>query len=113
MKPILPATLTLLPGALLSAALAGPAAKAPPAKPAQVTINNFQFLPRTLTVPAGTQVSWTNRDGEPHTVVDTAGHFKSHALDTDDTFSYTFAKKGTYDYFCSVHPMMTARVIVR
>jgi plastocyanin len=78
----------------------------------EVTIDNFSFSPQTLTVPAGTTVTWTNRDDVPHTVVSEDGKFRSHALDTDDKFSYTFAQPGSYAYYCSVHPRMTAKVLV-
>jgi len=77
-----------------------------------VTIDNFSFGPATLTVAAGTTVTWTNRDDIPHTVVST-GAFKSKAMDTDEKFSYTFAKPGTYSYFCSIHPKMTGKVVVQ
>jgi plastocyanin len=81
---------------------------------AQVTIDNFSFTPATLTVSAGTAVTWVNHDDIPHTVVsDDKTTFKSHALDTDEKFSFTFAKPGTYSYFCSLHPKMTAKVIVQ
>jgi len=79
----------------------------------EVKIDNFSFGPATLTVPAGTSVTWTNRDDIPHTVVSTDGVFKSKVLDTDDKFSYTFSKTGTYPYFCSIHPKMTGKVIVQ
>ena len=80
----------------------------------QVVIDNFSFTPATLTVAAGTQVTWTNRDDIPHTVVSTDKDkkIKSKALDTNDTFSFTFTDPGTYDYFCSLHPKMTAKIIV-
>lgn len=79
----------------------------------EVKIDNFSFGPETLTVAAGTTVTWTNNDDVPHTVVSDDKAFKSKALDTDDKFSYTFTKPGTYNYFCSVHPKMTAKVVVR
>jgi plastocyanin len=80
---------------------------------AQVKIDNFTFEPATLTIKQGTTVQWTNRDDIPHTVVsDDKTTFKSKALDTDDKFSYTFTKAGTYPYFCSLHPKMTAKVVV-
>ena len=80
----------------------------------EVKIDNFSFGPATLTVAAGTTVTWINRDDIPHTVVsDDKTTFKSKALDTDDSFSYTFTKPGTYSYFCSIHPKMTAKVIVQ
>jgi len=79
---------------------------------AEVTIDNFSFGPDTLTVPAGTTVTWTNRDDIPHTVVSTDGAFRSKVRDTDEKFSYTFAKAGTYAYYCSIHPKMTGKVVV-
>ncbi len=82
------------------------------AKISEVKIDNFSFGPATLTVAAGTTVTWTNRDDIPHTVVSTAGVFKSEALDTDEKFSYTFAKAGSFPYFCSIHPKMTGTVVV-
>ena len=78
-----------------------------------VKIDNFSFGPGTLTVPVGTTVTWTNRDDIPHTVVGTEGVFKSKVLDTDEKFSFTFDKAGSYQYFCSIHPKMTGRVVVR
>ena len=80
----------------------------------EVKIDNFTFSPVTLTVPKGTTVSWVNRDDIPHTVVsDDKTTFKSKPLDTDQKFSYTFDKPGTYNYFCSIHPKMTAKVVVQ
>jgi plastocyanin len=80
---------------------------------ADVKIDNFSFGPQTLTVFVGTTVVWTNRDDIPHTVVSTDGVFKSKVRDTDEKFSYTFTKAGTYPYFCSVHPKMTGEVVVQ
>ena len=80
---------------------------------AEVKIDNFSFAPGTLTVPVGTTVTWTNRDDIPHTVVSTDGAFKSKVLDTDEKFSFTFSKAGSYPYFCSIHPKMTGKVIVQ
>ena len=80
---------------------------------ADVKIDNFSFGPQELKVPVGTTVIWTNRDDIPHTVVSTDGAFKSKVLDTDEKFSFTFTKPGTYPYFCSIHPKMTGRVIVQ
>ena len=80
---------------------------------ADVRIDNFTFHSTALTVPVGTQVTWTNRDDIPHTVVSENKLFKSQALDTDDRFSFTFTHRGTYHYFCSLHPRMTAEVIVK
>ncbi len=85
------------------------------APPVAVSIDNFSFTPATVTVSAGTTVTWTNRDDIPHTVVssDDPKAFKSKVLDTDEKFSFTFSKPGTFAYFCSVHPKMTGMVIVK
>src|SRR5713226_1488055 len=82
-----------------------------PGAPA-VTIDNFSFSPAALTIPAGTTVVWTNHDDIPHNVMERGQKFKSKALDTDDTFSYTFAEAGTYEYFCGLHPKMVGKIIV-
>ncbi len=81
----------------------------------EVKIDNFTFGPATLTVPVGTTVTWINKDDIPHTVVSTndSKTLKSKVLDTDEKFSFTFSKAGTYPYFCSIHPKMTAKVIVQ
>jgi plastocyanin len=80
---------------------------------AEVTIDNFSFTPQTLTVPVGSTVTWTNHDDIPHTVVSTDGVFKSKVRDTDEKFSHTFTKAGTFPYFCSVHPKMTGQIVVK
>ena len=85
----------------------------PPAAAADVKIDNFVFGPQALTVLVGTTVTWTNHDDIPHTVVSTDGVFKSKVRDTDEKFSYTFTKPGTYPYYCSVHPKMTGTVVVK
>ena len=85
----------------------------PTPSPVEVKIDNFSFGPQSITVPAGTKVTWKNRDDIPHTVVSTDHVFKSKVLDTDESFSFTFDKPGTYPYFCSVHPKMTGTVVVQ
>ena len=85
----------------------------PPAASAEVKIDNFSFGPQTLTVPVGATVTWTNSDDIPHTSVSTEGVFKSKVLDTDEKFSYTFTKAGTYPYYCTIHPKMTGKVVVQ
>jgi plastocyanin len=85
----------------------------PSAANAAVKIDNFVFGPQTLTVPVGATVTWTNKDDIPHTAVSTDGLFKSKVMDTDEKFSYTFDKAGTYSYFCSIHPKMTGKVVVQ
>jgi plastocyanin len=83
------------------------------AQAVEVRIDNFSFIPQELTVAAGTKVTWVNRDDIPHTVRSTEDKFKSKALDTDDQFAFTFDTPGTYEYYCSVHPKMTAKVVVK
>src|SRR5690348_9557736 len=78
-----------------------------------ITIDNFSFTPKEITVSKGTTVTWINHDDVPHTVVSPDKKFKSRALDTDDKYSFTFSDSGTYGYFCSVHPVMIGKVIVR
>lgn len=84
-------------------------------QPAAVEVNiaNFTFSTAVLTVPVGTTVTWINRDDIPHTVVSTDKVFASPVLDTDEKFSHTFTKRGTYAYYCSIHPKMTAKVVVK
>jgi plastocyanin len=81
------------------------------AEPTTVTIDNFTFTPAELTVKVGTTVTWKNHDDIPHTVT-SAGKFRSKALDTDDSFSFTFTTAGDYEYFCSLHPHMTGLIKV-
>ena len=78
-----------------------------------ITIDNFTFTPPELTVAVGTTVKWVNHDDIPHLVVNKDKAFRSKALDTDDSFSYTFASAGTFDYFCGLHPHMVGKVIVK
>ena len=90
----------------LGAARAAPAAST-------VTIDNFSFSPMAITVPAGQAVTWTNGDDIPHTVRAVDGSFRSKPLDSGDSYSFTFAKPGIYAYFCSIHPKMLGKVIVK
>lgn len=108
------------------AALAGcghsgsPASAATPAAPtaapvatSAVTIDNFAFSPKAVTVKVGTTVTWSNRDEEPHTVTAEDGSFKSGTLaGNSNTFSHTFSAPGTFTYHCSIHPYMTGTVEV-
>jgi len=98
---------------LIAGSPSAAASDQPSAANADVKIDNFSFGPQTLTVAVGTTVTWTNRDDIPHTVVSTDGVFKSKVRDTDEKFSYTFDKPGTYPYYCSVHPKMTGKVVVQ
>ena len=76
-----------------------------------VKIGNFTFGTKELKVKAGTTVTWTNEDDIPHTVV-SPNNLRSKVLDTDGTYAFTFTTPGTYTYFCSLHPHMTATVVV-
>jgi amicyanin len=100
---------SVLAGGVLLAQAQSPA----PAAAAEVHIDNFTFTPPTLTVKAGTTVTWTNRDDIPHGVASTDKAFaKSPAMDTDDTFKFTFTTPGTYQYFCYIHPHMVGTIVV-
>lgn len=79
----------------------------------EVKVDNFTFSPNTLTVPLNGSVTWVNRDDIPHVIASDDGLFKSKALDTDQKFSYTFTKAGTYPYYCSVHPTMVGKIVVK
>ena len=97
-------------GSLLGAGVLLAQAQTPPGA---VTIDNFTFNPQNLTVKAGTTVTWTNRDDIPHGIASANNAFKkSKALDTDDSFSFTFTTPGTYQYFCYIHPNMTGKIVV-
>ena len=102
MKTYLPA-LTL--GFLILSASAG-------AEDQSITIQNYTFSPNKLTVVAGTKVTWVNHDQVPHTVVEKDKKFRSSALDTNDSYSFTFNTPGVYQYFCTIHPTMTGTITV-
>jgi len=99
--------------ALVLLAAVGRSVDAQQPAPPEVKIDNFSFGPATITVAAGSTVTWGNRDDIPHTVVSSDLAFKSKALDTDEKFSYTFSKAGTYSYYCSLHPKMIGQIVVR
>jgi plastocyanin len=77
-----------------------------------VTIRNFAFVPQVVTVKAGTTVHWTNNDTEAHTATSDTGAFSSPVLQPGAGYSFTFTKPGTYSYHCTIHPFMTAKVVV-
>ncbi|MDQ2783858.1 MAG: cupredoxin family copper-binding protein [Chloroflexota bacterium] len=91
---------------------AGSAAADAPSGP-QVGVDNFNFSPKSLIVSVGATVMWMNHDDVPHTVTSRDKKFTSQALDTDERFSFTFAEPGTYAYFCAIHPIMTAEIVVK
>jgi amicyanin len=101
-------------GAAVGSVLAGGVLLARAQSPATtIGIDNFTFNPPQLTVKAGTKVTWTNRDDIPHGIASTGNTFtRSNALDTDDTYSFTFTTPGTYQYFCYIHPHMTGTIVV-
>jgi plastocyanin len=107
---LLPFTHVLLLGALASVVSYATAA---PASSTIVMAKEFMFAPTSLTVDAGSTVTWTNKDDEPHTVVSDSGLFRSAALDTNESFSFRFDKPGTYRYMCTIHPRMTGTIVVR
>jgi plastocyanin len=98
---------------LAAAGTSATASAQPAAGTTEVKIDNFTFGPAEVTVMAGTTITWTNHDDIPHTVVSTDKAFKSKVLDTDENFSATFRTRGTVSYFCSIHPKMTGKILVR
>ncbi len=115
MKPLF-TSLCLASAVLLSTACSQAPAQAQAPTAAQagekvIEIKNYMFM--EVTVPAGTKVTWINRDEVPHTVVEKNKAFRSAALDTDDKYSHVFDKPGIYEYYCSIHPQMVAKVIVK
>ena len=80
----------------------------------RIRITNFVFDNGAIIVPVGSTVTWVNEDDIPHNVVaKDLRTFHSHALDTDDAFSFTFTKAGEFGYFCGLHPKMTGKIIVK
>src|ERR1700761_8735304 len=104
---------SLLAVALPELTAAGEAVSAAAASPATVKIDNFAFAPATLTITAGTTVTWKNEDDSPHRIGDKDGTLKSAALDTADTFSHSFAAPGEYPYISPIHPYMVGKIIVK
>lgn len=99
--------------ALPTVGAGGQAALAAAAHTATIQIDNFKFTPPDLTVNAGTTVIWKNADDSPHRIADVGGGYASAALDTDDSYSHTFAAPGVYNYICSLHPYMKGKIVVK
>ncbi len=97
-------------GAPTSAHGAEPGGKTPGV---EISVDNFTFGTAEIAVPMNATVTWVNHDDVPHVIASTDELFRSKALDTDDKFSFTFSKPGTYSYFCAFHPKMVGKVIVR
>jgi plastocyanin len=89
----------------------GPIAKAKAAS--SVHIDNFTFTPQEITITRGTTLTWVNDDDIPHAIAASNKAFRSKAMDTEEKFSFTFSAPGTYEYFCSLHPHMQGKVIVK
>jgi plastocyanin len=104
--------IAMLCGPVVGATLAFTAVRAQDASKV-VTIDNFTFTPQELNIAVGTTVKWINHDDIPHSVVEKNKGFISKALDTDDSYSFTFTSAGTFDYFCGLHPHMVGKVIVK
>jgi len=109
-----PIVATFLLGAVVGSVFAADVGLARAEEPASaISIDNFSFAPATLTVKAGTTVTWTNKDDIPHGIASSNNAFKkSGALDTDDSYSFTFTTPGTYRYFCYLHPHMVGSIVV-
>jgi plastocyanin len=87
-------------------------ASAAPPEPGKVVIKDFMFQPMAVTIAAGSTVTWTNQDDEPHTAVSDTGVFRSGAMETGDAFAFKFDKPGTYHFTCSIHPRMVGTIVV-
>ncbi len=103
--------LSLAPCTVATAASVGVAPGRAP-EPVTISIENFTFAPQVLAIPPGTTVTWVNHDDIPHRVAEQNLAFRSGALDTDDAFSMRFETPGLVDYFCTLHPHMTGRIVV-
>jgi plastocyanin len=82
------------------------------AEPSAVAIDNFTFSPAVLRIEAGTEVTWTNHDDIPHSIVLPKLNKRSKTIDTDGSFAYRFETPGSYDYMCGLHPHMKGKVVV-
>ena len=78
-----------------------------------VEIRDFEYFPRDLTVAAGAEVTWLNRDAAPHTATDKASGWDTGLLNENESAVLTFDTPGSYSYFCTVHPDMKATLTVR
>jgi plastocyanin len=98
--------------ALWGIALCSPSAAETP-DPGRIVVKDFMFMPNSLTIKAGSTVTWANMDDEPHTVVSNTGLFRSAAMDTNESFSFKFDTPGTYHFTCSIHPRMVGTIVVQ
>ncbi|OLB73372.1 MAG: hypothetical protein AUI14_26370 [Actinobacteria bacterium 13_2_20CM_2_71_6] len=100
------------PSSMPSMSMSAPAATGSATGDGAVSIQGFAFAPATITVKVGTTVIWQNADGEPHTVTARDKSFASATLNTGGTYRFTFTRPGRYEYLCTIHPFMTATVVV-
>jgi plastocyanin len=99
--------------AMLWLVAASGAANAETPDPNRIVVKDFMFMPNSLTVKAGSTVTWANMDDEPHAVVSNTGLFRSAAMDTNESFSFKFEQAGTYHFRCSIHPRMVGTIVVQ
>ena len=105
------AALTLAGCASLALSTASAALSAAP--DVAVTIKNFDFQPMAVTVPVGATVTWKFDDSTQHTVTADDNSFASAPMGSGQTYTHTFTTAGTVPYHCSIHPSMTATIIVK
>jgi plastocyanin len=114
---VVDATLSGLPASMTDDSMSVPATKRAASRtlaPNEIGVDNFSFTPPVLTVERGTSVTWSNGDDVPHLIVSTKAQFKSSpVLDTNQRYTVRLEAPGTYDYFCSLHPKMTGRIVVQ
>ena len=85
----------------------------------EVWMQNMAFAPTSLTITAGTTITWTNKDAIAHTVTsgtpaNQTSLFDSGNLTQGQSFSYTFKTAGSFQYFCKIHPnTMQATITVK
>jgi plastocyanin len=78
-----------------------------------VEIKGFDFVPKDLTVSAGATVTWVNRDNAPHDATESTRAWTTDRLKQGERASLQFEEPGTFEYRCSIHTDMTARLAVR
>jgi len=110
--PMSMAPMSMAPASMAPVGSTSPSS-APAASGEQVTIKDFKFAPDSLTVSAGTTVTWTNQDSTQHTVTADDGSFDSGPLAQGGTFTHTFETAGTFSYHCNIHPNMKATITVQ
>jgi len=78
-----------------------------------VEIAKYDFSPRDLTVKAGATVAWLNRDGVPHDATEAEESWTTSTLKQGESRAIEFGSPGRYEYFCTIHPAMRARIVVQ